>query len=106
MLIKIVSSLRYFARQGLAIRGDGTEKDCNLVQLLRMKGEEDPLMLDWLECRYDKYTSPEIQNEILSCMARLVLENVSANLQQLHYLTIMLDETTDVSNCEQAVVVL
>ena len=89
MLIKIVSSLRYLARQGLAIRGDGTEKDCNLVQLFRVKGEDDSLMLDWLERRYDKYTSPEIQNEILSCMARLVLENISANLQQSWYLTIL-----------------
>lgn len=67
--------MRYLARQALAIRGDGTEKDCNLVQLLRkVKGEDDPLILDWLERKYNKYTSPEIQNELLRCMARLVLE--------------------------------
>ena len=61
MLLKIVSSLRYLARQGLAIRGDGSEKDSNLAQLLRLKGEDDSLMLDWLERRNNKYTSPEIQ---------------------------------------------
>ena len=98
MLLKIISSLRYLARQGLPIRGDGNEKDCNLVQLL--------LMFEWLEWRYNKYTSPEIQNELLSVMGRPVLQNISTNLQQSPYLTIMLDETTDVSNHEQAVIVL
>jgi len=39
-------------------------------------------------------------------MGRLVLQNISSNLQQSPYLTIMLDETTDVSNHEQAVIVL
>ena len=39
-------------------------------------------------------------------MGRLVIQDVSANLQQSPYLTIMLDETTDVSNHEQAVIVL
>ena len=63
-------------------------------------------MLEWLERRYNKYTSPEIQNELLSVMGKLVLQNISAKLQQSHYLTLMLDETTDVSNCEQTVVVL
>ena len=115
MLLKIVSSLRYLARQGLAVRGDGNEKDCNLAQLLRLKGEDDSLMLEWLERKYNKYTLPEIHNEllsvmgrsvILSVMGRLVIQNISANLQQSPYLTIMLDEITDISNHEQAVIVL
>ena len=63
-------------------------------------------MLEWLERKYNKYTSPEIQNELLSVMGRLVIQNISANLQQSPYLTIMLDETTDISNHEQAVIVL
>lgn len=106
MLLKIVSSLQYLARQGLAVRGDGNEKDCNLAQLLRLKGEDDSLMLERLEQKYNKYTSPEIQNELLSVMGRLVIQNISANLQQSPYLTIILDETTDISNHEQAVIVL
>ena len=63
-------------------------------------------MLEWLEWKYNKYTSPEIQNELLSVMGKLVIQNISANLQQSPYLTIMLDETTDISNHEQAVIVL
>ena len=64
-------------------------------------------MLDWLEHRCNKYTSPEkIQNELLSIMGRLAIQDVSANLQQLTYLIVMLDETTDVSNHEQPVIVL
>lgn len=104
MLIKIVSSIRYLARQALAIRGDGTEKDCNLVQLLRkVKGEDDPLILDWLERKYNKYTSPK---RVIKVYGKISFRNISASLQQSQYLTIMLDETTDISNHEQAVIVL
>ena len=77
-----------------------------LAQLLRLKGEDDSPMLEWLEQKYNKYTSPEIQNELLSVMGRLVIQNILANLQQSPYLTIMLDETTDISNHEQAVIIL
>ena len=63
-------------------------------------------MLEWLERKYNKYTPPEIQNDLLSVMGRLVMQNISANLQQSPYLTITLDETTDISNHEQAVIVL
>jgi len=39
-------------------------------------------------------------------MGRLVLQNISTNLQQSPYLTIVLDETTDVNDHEQAVIIL
>jgi len=50
--------------------------------------------------------SPKIQNELLGVMGRLALQNISTDLQQSPYLTFMLDETTNVSNHEQAVIVL
>ena len=41
-LYQILSSIRFWGRQGVAIRGDGNESDGNLKQLLQMKAEEDP----------------------------------------------------------------
>ena len=52
----------------------------------------------------DKYTSPEIQNEILKIMSLSVLRQITSFLQSAKFLTIMVDETTDVSNKEQVVV--
>ncbi len=48
MLLKIISSVRFLARQGLPLRGDGKE-DGNFMQVLKLKGEDDPLINDWLE---------------------------------------------------------
>ena len=59
------ASIRYLARQGLALRGDGDEDDGNLLQLLKLKGEDDPAMLEWLKRKVNKYTSHEILNDII-----------------------------------------
>ena len=106
MLMKIVSSLKYLARQGLPIRGDGNEIDSNFTQLLKLKGEDDPSILDWLERKANKYTSPEVQNDLLKVMGTLVRRKISDSLQQSPFVSIMLDETTDISNRQQATVVI
>ena len=55
MFLKILSSIRYLARQGLPLRGDGDEQDGNFLQLLKVKGEDDPMMVDWLKRKANKY---------------------------------------------------
>ena len=106
MLLKIMSSIRYLTRQGLALRGDGDEDDGNFLQLLKLKGEDDPAMLEWLKRKVNKYTSHEIQNDIIKVMAMHVLRSVATCLQQSPFLTLMMDETTDVSNKEQTTIVI
>ena len=106
MLLKIMSSIRYLARQGLALRGDGDEDDGNFLQLLKLKGEDDPAMLEWVKRKVNKYTSHEIQNDIVKVMAMHVLRNVATCLQQSPFLTLMMDETTDVTNKEQTTIVI
>ena len=106
MLLKILSSIRYLGRQGLALQGDGDEDDGNFLQLLKLKGEDDPAMLEWLKRKVNKYTSHEIQNDIIKVMAMHVLRNVATSLQQSPFLTLMMDETTDISNKEQTTIVI
>lgn len=105
MLLKIFSSIRYLARQGLALRGNGDEEDGNFIQMSRLKAEEDPKVNDWLKKKINKHTSHEIQNNILKVMATSVLRNIAASIQQSPFITVMMDETTDASNKEQAVIV-
>jgi len=40
-LLKIAQSIRYLARQGLPLRGDGNEVDSNFNQLLLLRGIDD-----------------------------------------------------------------
>ena len=53
-LIKIIGSLRYLARQGQPIQGD-TDDESNFIQLLKLRGSEEPFLLRWLERKTDKY---------------------------------------------------
>ena len=61
-LLKILSNLRFLARQGIALRGDGDEKDSNFIQLLKLRGNDDPRIETWLQRKTDKYISHDIQN--------------------------------------------
>ena len=103
MLLKILSNIRFLARQSIAIRGDGDEENSNFIQLFKLCGEDDPKFAKWLEKKTDKYVSADIQNELLKVMGLQVLRDIATSLHSAEFYSIMVDETTDVSNKEQAV---
>lgn len=112
VLLTILSSIRYLGRQGLALRGryktadssdkKGGEIDSNFIQLLRTRAEDNPGILKWMDKAQNKFTSPDIQNEMLGIMALHILRDVSSEISGKWY-TIMVDETTDLSNTEQLI---
>ena len=53
-----------------------------------------------------KYTSHEIQNELLSIMSLQVIREIASQIQSAPYFTVMIDEATDLANIEQVVVVI
>ena len=103
-LLKVLSNIKFLARQGLPLRRHGDESDSNFLQLLKLRGEDDARIATWLEKKSDKYTAPDMQNEILKVMALEVLRQVVSSLHTAIFLTIMVDETTDISNKEQVVI--
>lgn len=56
--------------------------------------------------KYIVYLSADIQNEILKIMAFHILRNVSSSVRSSKLCTIMVDETTHISNKEQFVLCL
>lgn len=104
MLLKIISNVRFLARQALPLRGDGNEVDSNFMQLLLLSSNDNKQIKEWVQKKTDKYTSPVIQNEIIKIMSLKVAETISGNLQATPFYSIMADETTDCSNKEQFVV--
>ena len=108
-LLKVLSNIRFLAWQGLPLRGHGdhetqTESDSNFVQLMKLRGEDDSRIAGWLEKKTDKYTSPDIQNEVLKTMVLQILRQVIESISSSPFLSLMVDETTDFSNKEQLVV--
>ena len=57
MLLKIIEVLQYLGRQGISLRGHD-EEESNFIQLLRLRGKDDPKIFQLLERKGSKYTSP------------------------------------------------
>ena len=94
----------FLATQGIALRGNLNESDGNFTQLLRLKAVDQLHLLTWLEYKTDKYTSPRVQNEILTVMASTIIQIISVTIQKARYFSVMADEVTDSSNKEQVVI--
>ncbi|XP_052249555.1 zinc finger MYM-type protein 1-like [Dreissena polymorpha] len=106
-LLQILRSIRFLARQGIALPGHNDDEG-NFMQLLQHHGETDSSILAWLERKRDKFVAPDrsfVQNEILQLMALRILRKVASDIKTNEFYTIMADETTDKSNREQVVVV-
>ena len=89
--LKILSSLQYLARQGIAIRGHSDE-DSNFCQLLKLRTRDCANLHSWLQRKTNKYTSHDIQNEILKVMSLHILRDVVFLIGSAPFFSIMIDE--------------
>ena len=46
--LMIMSNLKFLARQGIPLRGDGGDADSNFMQLMKMCARDDPHLAEWL----------------------------------------------------------
>ena len=106
MLQMILSSVRFLARQGLALRGDGSDESSNLTQLLNVRAEDNPTILPWITKKACKHMHHDNQNEMLELMAHQVLRRILDDAYTSPFLAVMVDETRDQSNKEQLTLVL
>ncbi|XP_041374745.1 52 kDa repressor of the inhibitor of the protein kinase-like [Gigantopelta aegis] len=104
-LLTILRSIHFLALQGLPLR-DHDDSQSNFIQILKLYGQSDESILKWMEKKTMKFTSADMQNEILQVMAPGILRQVAKNIRDDGFFTIMADETTDQSNREQVVIVL
>lgn len=98
-LLKIISSIKYLAAQGLALRGH-TEEDSNFIQLLMLRTEDSKELKTWMNRTNYKWISHDIINEILNILADNVRSNIVDRIKK-NIFAIIADETTDLSKKEQ-----
>lgn len=96
----VIECVQFLARQGLAFQGH-TDAESNFVQLLKLRSKDRPELLMWLNKTNDKYTSHDIQNELISIFASKVIQGLVSDIQKASFFSIICDEYTDVSNKEQ-----
>lgn len=110
MLSFVIESIQYLTRQGLALRGShssaaqGTsEPNSNVWQLLKSYGKISHRAHTLLQ-RSQTYHSSDIQNEITAIMSRIISTRLAERIQKAEWYALMVDETSDVTGKEQAVI--
>ena len=73
ILLTILQNVRFLARQGLPLRGDGKEDNSNFMQVLMLRAADNPGIHEWLKRKNETYTSKDIQNETIKLMAHSCL---------------------------------
>ena len=99
-LIKIIETIQFLGRQGLALRGDESDENSNFMQFLKLRSKDFLKLKEWLEKKTEKYTSHDIQNELLKLMEHQILRDLTDEMRDSFYATIC-DEYTDISSKEQ-----
>ena len=102
-LLKILDALVFLSRQSIALRKGKDEINSNFQQTLKLLAKGDPILTEWLERKRENFTSHSIQNELLEIMAHHISRDITSDIRENKWFAYMTDETTDVSNLEQAV---
>lgn len=106
-LSRIIDAVIYLTRQGLALRGDDETDDSlnrgNFLELLSLLSSIDP---DFDEkCKISpanaKYTSAEVQNELINIAANQIRKNICHEATDAGMIAIMVDDSKDISRKEQ-----
>ena len=99
-LLKLISSLKYLAGQGLAIQGRKSD-DGNFIELLNLRSEDIEGLRSWL-ARKHSYTSHHIQNDILRIMCHMILRKIVKDVNNpSKVFGIIVDGTQDIQGKEQ-----
>lgn len=99
-MLCIFTTVKFLCRQGIAIRGH--DDICsNFWQLLNLRKEDRPDLAEWLGRSGYKWTSHDVQNEIIGILGQSVLRSVIQEIKDCNYFGIMVDETSDISVQEQ-----
>jgi len=89
--------------QGLAIRGH-TEVEGNLLQLMTLQSEDCPGLKRWLDKH--QYLSHDIVNEMIMLMGNTLLRTLLVDIREASWFSILADETRDISNEEQLIIII
>ena len=101
-LLRILTSVRFLARQDLALRG-GDADDGNFQQLLRLRCDNAPALKAWLN-KKTTMTSWLIQNEIMEMLSHAILRKIMSDIHDAKQFALIIDGTQDLGGIEQEAV--
>lgn len=99
----IIDAIVLCGQQNLALRGH-EEKNSNFIAILHFRAKENKVLADHLAFAdpNKKYTSPDIQNELIDLCADQIINSLVADCNAAQFFGFISDESTDCSTKEQA----
>ena len=111
VLSRIIDCIKFCGINELALRGHNENADSDnqgiFLNLIKYTGEIDSLFKSHLETSSPfKGISKTIQNELLECMLEVFREEILSEIEETEFVSVLADETTDISEKFQLVIVL
>ena len=106
-MTRVTDAIIYLTRQGLALRGDDENEELcnrgNFLELLSLLSTADSDFGEHFRTLPSnaKYTSPDIQNELISIAASQIREDICREAAGAAMIAITVDDTKDISQKEQ-----
>ncbi|CAF1353507.1 unnamed protein product [Rotaria sp. Silwood1] len=111
VIVTLLDSARYLARQGLAFRRNPESEGCNFVQLVYLQRRNNQVFNDWffktkLEKYQNSYLSHQSQDEYVQLLGEAVESLVIEEINKSPFISIMADSTPDTSHREMYSIVI
>ena len=108
MLHHHIDAAVFLSAQGLAFRGHDESKLSsnrgNFLELMDLVACYSHELRSFLDKEYVTYTSHDPQNDLIDCMTEEVRSEIQSRIDNSHFISIMMDDTSDVSNVEQSAI--
>lgn len=107
-LIKLIDIIMCLARQGMPLRGHREDilsrNKGNFLELCDVFAKYDATFKKYLE-KTTNYSSPQIQNEIITTIAQLTLSGIAAEVKKCGFYALMADEARSYKKEQLSVVI-
>ena len=102
----IIDVIIFLSKQGLAFRGHNEDlsnkNQGNFLEHLHFIGKYVPKFQAWQKVNSFKYTSPDVQNEIINIIANMIRKKIVETITKNGlFWSLIADETTDLTRIEQ-----
>ena len=107
-LTSLIRIILFLEKQGLSLRENIKNIDSNkgnFVELVDFMTHDNSILKEFQIIRKNLYLSPQIQNELLDSIDTVLSEDIINELMKCRYISVISDETTDVSKKTQLVIV-
>ena len=85
-LLKILSNVRFLARQSLSFRGHGIgEENSNFNQLYHLRADNNEFLNEWAKRRGSSYMHHEMRSEMIKVMVLKILRDNSSDIHNADF---------------------